>query len=72
MEQVSKANQMKKLIRRSFVYLDTENFTRLYKAIVRPDLEYANSVWITKAGNQVGSRSTRSKLDRPIGCKNEI
>jgi len=27
------------LIRRSFVYLDTKNFTRLYKAIVRPHLE---------------------------------
>ena len=46
MEKVSKANQMIALIRRSFVYLVTENFTRLYKAIVRPHLEYANSLWM--------------------------
>jgi hypothetical protein len=48
MEKVSKANQMMGLIRRSFVYLDTENFRRLYKAIVRPHLEYANSVWVPR------------------------
>ena len=48
MEKVSKVNQMMGLIRRSFVYLDTENFTRLYKAIVRPHLEYANSMWMRR------------------------
>ena len=48
METVSKANQMMGLIRRSYVYLDTENFTRLYKAIVRPHLVYANSVWMPR------------------------
>jgi hypothetical protein len=48
MEKLSKANQMMGLIRRSFVYLDTENFRRLYKAIVRPHLEYANSVWVPR------------------------
>ena len=48
LEKVSKVNQMMGLIRRSFVYLDTENFTRLYKAIVRPHLEYANSVWMPR------------------------
>jgi len=36
------------LIRRSFVYLDIEHFKILYKAIVRPYLEYANSVWIPR------------------------
>ena len=48
MGKVSKENQMMGLIRRSFVYLDTENVTRLYKAIVRPHLEYANSVWMSR------------------------
>ena len=38
MEKVSKANQMMGLIRRSFVYMDTENFTRLCKVIVRPHI----------------------------------
>ncbi|KAK2146914.1 hypothetical protein LSH36_579g04020 [Paralvinella palmiformis] len=41
MGKVSKANQMMGLIRRSFVY---RKFTGLYKAIVRPRLDYANSV----------------------------
>jgi len=53
MEKVSKVNQMMGLIRRSFVYLDTENFTRLYKAIVRPHLEYANSVWMPRRKNDI-------------------
>ena len=33
------------LIRRSFTYLDKESFTKLYTALVRPHLEYAQSVW---------------------------
>ena len=36
------------VIRRSFIYLDTETFTRLYKVIVRPHLEYTNSVWMSR------------------------
>ena len=42
---VNKANQMMGLIRRSFVQLDGENFRWLFKAIVRPHLEYLNAVW---------------------------
>ena len=54
MEKVSKANQMMELIRRSFVYLDTENYPRLCKAIVRPQLvEYANSVWMPRRKNDI-------------------
>ena len=33
------------LIRRSFVHLDEEMFLKLYKALVRPHLEYANVIW---------------------------
>ena len=42
---VKKANQIMRLIRRSFTYLDKESFTKLYTALVRPHLEYAQSVW---------------------------
>ena len=42
---VKKANQMVGLIRRSFEYLDKDMFLKLFKAIVRPHLEYANVVW---------------------------
>lgn len=44
-EKVNKANMTMGLIRRSFEYLDQANFLLLYKALVRPHLEYANAVW---------------------------
>ena len=43
--QVNKANRIAGLIRRSFVYLDNPTFILLFKALVKPHLEYANSVW---------------------------
>jgi hypothetical protein len=48
MEKDSKENQIMGLIRRSFVYMDTANFRRLYNAIVRAHIEYANSVWMPR------------------------
>ena len=42
--QVNKANQIVGLTRRSFVYLDNRTFCLLFKALVRPHLEYAHSV----------------------------
>ena len=44
-EKVKKANNMMGLIRRSFIHLDKEMFLNLYKALVRPHLEYANVIW---------------------------
>ena len=42
---VKKANQLVGLIRRSFSYLDEKTFVKLYTALVRPHLEYAQCVW---------------------------
>lgn len=42
---VNKANRMVGLIRRSFKYMDNKVFIQLYKALIRPHLEYANVVW---------------------------
>ena len=42
---VSKANQLLALIRKSFIYSDLHTFSYLYKAIVRPTLEYGNTIW---------------------------
>ena len=42
---VNKANSITGLIRRTFNYLDEENILMLYKALVRPHLEYGNAVW---------------------------
>ena len=41
---VNKVNSTMGLIRRSFTYLDEEMFVLLFKALVRPHLEYAQSV----------------------------
>ena len=42
---VQTANNIMGLIRRTFTYLDKTIFTRLFKALVRPHLEYAHTVW---------------------------
>ena len=44
-EKISKANRMTGIIRRTFHYLDKDMFLNLYKALVRPHIEYANQVW---------------------------
>ena len=41
---VQKANSMLGLIIRSFDYLDKNSYIRLYKAMIRPQLEYGNAV----------------------------
>ena len=44
-EKVNKAYSILGIIKRNFIYLDKESFVLVYKAMVRPHLEYANSVW---------------------------
>lgn len=44
-EKVNKANNLVGIIRRTFVSLDSEIFKSLFKALVRPHIEYANQVW---------------------------
>ena len=41
----NKANCKLGLIRSSFIYLDLDTLTALYKSLVRPHLEYCNIVW---------------------------
>ena len=33
------------IIKRNFIYVDKSTFILLYKAMVRPRIEYAHSVW---------------------------
>ena len=42
---IKKANQIMGLIRRSLTDLDKDSFKKLYSALVRPHLEYAQPVW---------------------------
>ena len=42
---VGKANRTLGLIKHSFVHIDSKTLPLLYKAMVRPHLEYCNQVW---------------------------
>jgi len=42
---VARSNQILGLIKRTFVYNDTDVINKLFTALVRPHLEYANMVW---------------------------
>ena len=42
---ISKANKMLGLVKRSFNFLDHTTFLMLYKALIRPHLEYGNIIW---------------------------
>ena len=44
-KKVNKANSMLALIKGTFKYLDNHSFLRLYTALVRTHLEFANVVW---------------------------
>ena len=54
-EKVNKANSMMGLIRRTFNFIDEENFMLLYKAFVRPHLEYGNAVWSPHKVEYIGA-----------------
>ena len=62
---VNKANQLIGLVKRTFSFLDKDLFLRLYKSIIRPHIDYGNSVWypVTKKNIQaienVQRRATR-------------
>ena len=57
---ISKANQIAGLVIRNFKHLDNQTFSTLYKALIRPILEYASPVW---------SPQTKSELDRLEGVQ---
>lgn len=42
---VNKANSVLSLILRSFDYIERDSFVLLYKALVRPHVEYGNTIW---------------------------
>ena len=42
---INKANQMISIIRKCFIHIDKNIFIKLYKALVRPHLEYGNIIW---------------------------
>jgi len=47
MKKINNAYSILGVIKRNNMYVDKNIFILLYKAMVRPHLEYANSVWCT-------------------------
>ena len=45
---INKSNKIVGILRRTFSYLNKDTFLKLYKALVRPHLEYANVIWYPK------------------------
>ena len=44
-EKINKAYSIIGIIKRNFIHMNSNTFVLLYKALVRPHVEYANSVW---------------------------
>ena len=44
-EKISKASSVDRIIKRNFIQLSEISFCMLYKAMIRPQLEFAVSVW---------------------------
>ena len=58
---VGRANKILGLIKRTFVTLDVNTLPILFKTMVRPHLEYSNSVWgpMSKADQDAAERVQR-------------
>ena len=62
-QKINQANKIMDIIRRSFSFLDSELFKKLYSTFVRPHLEYAQAVWapyLAKHVNMVGKVQMRA------------
>ncbi len=44
-EKMKTANKFLETIRRNFSYIGIDNFSQLYKAVIRPHLLFANQIW---------------------------
>ena len=67
-EQIKKANATMGMIRRTFENLDESNLCTLFKALVRPHLEYANQIWapfLKKTYNQYQKCATKGHQTYP-------
>ena len=69
---VNKANSITGLIKRNFVYMDNEHFLLLYKSLVRPHLDYGNSIYnpITKKNKRILENVQRRATKLVPGLQN--
>jgi len=63
-QKINKAYSILGIIKRNFIHLDKSGFILLYKSMVRPHLEYANSVWCPYKQGDI-KELEKSKKDLP-------
>ena len=57
------------IIRRTFTHPDRTVFTRLFKALVRPHLEYAHSVWFPSIDKlKILIENVQRRATKQLGC----
>ena len=69
---VKKANQIVGLIRRSFTYLDEKSFVKLYTALVRPHLKYAQCVWSPHLKKHQDTPRVQERATKLVDHMNDI
>ena len=62
-DKVKKVNSMLCIFHRSFQYIDNNMLIHLYKALVRPHVEYTSSVWSPFKLCDIKRRATRLSRD---------
>ena len=67
-----KANQIVGLIRRSFTYLDEKSFVKLYTALVRPHLKYAQCVWSPHLKKHQDTPRVQERATKLVDHMNDI
>ena len=73
-DKVKKVNSILCIIHRSFQYIDNNMLIHLYKALVRPHVEYASSVWSPfklRDIKLIGVQRRATRLSRDLRLKNE-
>ncbi|CAC5382530.1 unnamed protein product [Mytilus coruscus] len=74
----NKANSILGLINRTFSYLDRFSFMRIYTALVRPHLEYGNTIWYPHLRKDIESvekvqmRATKLLPARHLNYENRL
>jgi len=72
-EKINKVYSILGIIKRNFIYMDEHTFILLYKSLVRPHVEFANSVWCPyKIGDLIEIEKIQKRATKlVIKLKNE-